>query len=120
MVALGTKIAGAMGNHQGLVDQVLAASSRADEPMWQLPLPADYRKLLDSDVADMKNIGGPYGGTITAGLFLQEFVSGKPWVHLDIAGKESTDADEDWKVKGATGFGVRSFVEFLDSFSLPK
>lgn len=120
MVALGTKIAAALGNHQGLVDQVLAAAGRADEPMWQLPLPAEYKKLLDSDVADMKNIGGPYGGTITAGLFLQEFVAGKPWVHLDIAGKESTDTDEDWKPKGATGFGVRSFVEFLDAFSMPK
>jgi leucyl aminopeptidase len=120
MIALGTKVAAAMGNHDGLVQQVLAASKRADEPMWELPLVPEYRKLLDSEVADMKNIGGPYGGAITAGLFLQEFVDGAPWVHLDIAGKERADGDEDWKVKGASGFGVRTFVEFLDTFKVPQ
>jgi leucyl aminopeptidase len=119
LVALGSKIAAVLGNNDGLVEQVLSAAKRTDEPMWQLPLPADYRKMLDSEVADLKNIGGPYGGTITAGLFLQEFVDGKPWVHLDIAGKERVDADEDWKVKGATGFGVRTFVELLDAFAVP-
>ena len=116
LVALGNKVAGALGNSPALVGQILAASARADEPMWELPLVPEYRKMLDSEVADIKNIGGPFAGTITAGLFLQEFVDKRPWVHLDIAGKERTDADEDWKVKGATGFGVRTFVEFLDTF----
>ena len=70
-------------------------SETADEPVWQLPLATKrYRKLLDSDVADMKNIGGPYGGTITAALFLSEFVGDIPWAHLDIAGPMNVDADD--------------------------
>ena len=86
MVALGDKIAGLMGNDDDWVDQVRAAADRAGEPVWPLPLPTEYRKLLESEVADLKNIGGSYGGALTAGLFLQEFVDGVPWVHLDIAG----------------------------------
>ena len=76
--------------------------------MWQLPLRDEaYRKLLDSDVADMKNVGGPYGGAITAALFLSEFVGDVPWAHLDIAGPMKVDADDGWRSKGATGFGTR-------------
>ena len=84
--ALGKKVAGVLGNDQGWVDQVLGASARTDERVWQLPLADDYRKLLDSNVADLKNVGGPYGGAITAALFLREFVGDVPWAHLDIAG----------------------------------
>jgi leucyl aminopeptidase len=120
MVALGTKIAGLMGNNQAWIDQTKAAADASDEPVWHLPLPSDYRKLLDSEVADMKNIGGPYGGALTAGLFLQEFVGDVPWVHLDIAGKERVEGDEDWKVKGATGFGVRLLAELIEKFEAPK
>ncbi len=76
--------------------------------MWQLPLETKrYRKLLDSDVADVKNVGGPYGGAITAAVFLSEFVGDVPWAHLDIAGPMKVDADESWRSKGATGFGTR-------------
>jgi leucyl aminopeptidase len=120
MVALGNKYAGLMGNHQGWIDQVRAAGDRADERLWQLPLPVEYRKLLDSDVADLKNIGGPNAGALTAGLFLQEFVGAKPWAHLDIAGPMKADGDEGWVAKGATAFGVRTLVELLDRFSPPK
>ena len=80
MVALGNKYAGLMGNDDALVEQVRAASDRSGELVWQLPLPDGYRKQLDSPVADVKNIGGPYGGALTAGLFLREFVGeGIPW-----------------------------------------
>jgi leucyl aminopeptidase len=116
LAALGPKIAGVMGNDQTWVDAVRAAAERADEPMWQLPLPADYRKLLDSDVADLKNIGGPYGGALTAGLFLKEFVGDTPWAHLDIAGPMRSETEDGWLAKGATAYGVRTFVELLDGY----
>ncbi|MBT3245546.1 MAG: leucyl aminopeptidase [Actinobacteria bacterium] len=117
MVALGPRIAGLMGNNDGFVAQVEAASAATGERVWHLPLPADYRKMLDSTVADMKNIGGQYGGALTAGLVLAEFVGeGIPWAHIDIAGPSSSDADEEERTKGATGFGVRLLVELVSSF----
>jgi leucyl aminopeptidase len=119
LAALGKKLAGVMGNSDAWVDQLLASSRRTDEKLWHLPLPPDYRKLLDSNVADMKNIGGPYGGALTAGIFLQEFVDGVPWVHLDIAGVMDSDADEGWLSKGATGFGVRLLLDALAHFEPP-
>jgi leucyl aminopeptidase len=115
--ALGQKYAAVMGNDQPWVDQVLAAAGRADERLWQLPLPGEYRKLLDSNVADLRNIGGPYGGALTAGLFLKEFVGATPWAHLDIAGPMNSDNDEGWLTKGATAYGVRTFIELLERFS---
>ena len=87
--ALGTRIAGVLGNDQQWVDRVRAAGDRVDELMWQLPLHREYRKLIDSNVADMKNVGGPYGGVITAALFLNEIVADVPWGHLDITGARS-------------------------------
>jgi leucyl aminopeptidase len=118
--ALGKKVAGVLGNDQGWVDQVLASSGRTDERTWQLPLVDDYRKLLDSNVADLKNVGGPYGGTITAALFLREFVGDVPWAHLDIAGVMDSDADEGIFSKGSTGFGVRLFADLLGSYASPR
>ena len=116
MVALGMKVAGVMGNNQAFVDKVRAASATTDEPIWQLPLEKSYRKLLDSNVADMRNIGGSWGGAITAGLFLNEFVADVPWAHLDIAGPMSVDADEGWLSRGATGFGTRLLIELATTF----
>ena len=90
----------------------------ADEPVWQLPLAADrYRKLLDSVVADMKNVGGPYAGATTAAIFLSEFVGDVPWAHLDIAGPMNVDGDEGWQSKGATGFGTRLLIDFATNFT---
>ena len=86
LVALGQSTAGLFGNDRELVGLVKEAAQATDEPVWQLPLEKSYRKLLDSNVADMRNIGGPYGGAITAALFLSEFVGEVPWAHLDIAG----------------------------------
>ncbi|MEZ5256429.1 MAG: leucyl aminopeptidase [Ilumatobacteraceae bacterium] len=120
LVALGTKVAGVLGNNPGWVDQVEAAAARVDEPVWELPLVPKYRKLLDSNVADLKNVGGPYGGTITAGLFLQEFVADRPWAHLDIAGPMNVDADEAWVSRGATGFGTRVLIDLVSEFRPPS
>ncbi|MEY4339317.1 MAG: hypothetical protein RLZ14_1167 [Actinomycetota bacterium] len=117
MVALGTKVAGVVGNNQKFIDRVRDASAITDEPIWQLPLEKSYRRLLDSNVADMRNIGGPYGGVITASLFLNEFVADVPWAHLDIAGPMSVDGDEGWLSKGATGFGTRLLIEVATSFT---
>jgi leucyl aminopeptidase len=114
--ALGQKMAGVLSNDDAWVGQVLGAAERADEKMWRLPLPSEYRKLLDSQVADMRNIGGPYAGALTAGLFLQEFVGDVPWAHLDIAGTMNAESDEGWLAKGATAFGVRTFVELLERY----
>ncbi len=117
MVALGPSIAGLMGRNDRFLSQVEAASEKTGERVWRLPLPSDYRKMLDSTVADMKNIGGHYGGALTAGLVLAEFVGdGIPWAHIDIAGPSSSDADEGEWTKGATGFGVRLLVELASSF----
>jgi leucyl aminopeptidase len=114
VVALGTKIAGLMGNDDRLVSAVSAASERAGEPTWPLPLPKGYRSDIDSEIADMKNTGRRgAGGTLTAGLLLEEFVADRPWVHLDVAGPAHTE--EYWGEfgKGSTGFGVRTLIELL-------
>ncbi|MEQ1873783.1 MAG: leucyl aminopeptidase [Ilumatobacteraceae bacterium] len=116
MVALGTKLAGVIGNDQRFIDKVRASGSATDEQVWQLPLEKAYRKLLDSNVADMRNIGGPHGGAITASLFLSEFVGDVPWAHLDIAGPMAVDADDGWLSKGATGFGTRLLIDLAVSF----
>jgi leucyl aminopeptidase len=121
MVALGPGMAGVFGTSQPLVDQITAAADATDEPVWQLPLAKEkYRKQLDSDVADLKNVGGPYGGAIIAALFLSEFAGDVPWAHLDIAGPMKVDADESWRSKGATGFGTRLLIELALRFSRPR
>jgi leucyl aminopeptidase len=120
MVALGDKIAGIMGNDDRWSDQVRAAADTAGESMWPLPLPSEYRKLLDSEVADLRNISsGSYGGALTAGLFLAEFVDGVAWAHVDIAGPARASGDDGYLVKGGTGFGVRTLVELAEHFKRP-
>ncbi len=117
MVALGPKIAGLMGNDDTWVGQVEAAGSSSGERVWRLPLPADYKKMVESSVADMKNIGGPHGGALTAGLILQEFVAdGIPWAHIDIAGPAWSDSEEAEISKGGTGFGVRLLLDLIRNF----
>jgi leucyl aminopeptidase len=117
IAALGEKMAGVLGNNQAWVDQVRAAGARVDEPTWQLPLAREYRKLLDSNVADMRNIGGPYAGTITASLFLDEFTAGVPWAHIDMAGTMKVDANDGWLAKGATGYGTRLLIDLVTNFA---
>ena len=119
MRTMGTEIAVVMGNHGALVDQVEAASQRVDEPVWELPLARRYRKQLDSTVADIKNLGGANAGSITAGLFLEEFVAGKPWAHIDIAGVADNESDASWRPPGCTGFGARLLAELALEFTAP-
>jgi leucyl aminopeptidase len=121
MVALGDKVAGVMGSDDGWVDQVRDAADRSGEAMWHLPLPAEYRKMLESEVADLRNVGtAGYGGALTAGLFLQEFTGDVPWAHLDIAGPARASADDAHITKGGTGYGVRTLVELASTFSAPR
>ena len=122
MVALGAKIAGLMGNDEEFRQQVADAAERAGERVWPLPLPADYRPALDSPVADLKNIGGGrFGGALTAGLFLQEFVpDDTPWVHLDIAGPAFQSEGDAESPKGGTGFGVRTLLALLETWGQPE
>jgi len=118
VVALGRKIAGLMGNDESLLARVQSAGTEAGERYWPLPLPAEYRRDIDSQVADMKNIGNPsQAGSIIAGLFLQEFVDDRPWAHLDIAGTAFGDTDQGYTSRGATGFGLRTLVELLSKWS---
>jgi leucyl aminopeptidase len=114
MVALGDRTAGLMGNHPQLSERLLDAAAAADEALWPLPLPDHLRKTIDSSIADLRNIGtSGYGGALTAGLFLQEFVDGRPWAHLDIAGPASSSSAYDEVSKGGTGFAVRTLARFL-------
>ncbi|MCU1392405.1 MAG: leucyl aminopeptidase [Ilumatobacteraceae bacterium] len=114
--ALGDRMAGVLGNNQAWVDQVRASGAQVDEPTWQLPLAKEYRKLLDSHVADMRNIGGPMAGTITASLFLNEFTANVPWAHIDMAGTMKMDGDDGWLAKGATGYGTRLMIDLVTNF----
>jgi leucyl aminopeptidase len=113
MVALGDDLWGAMGNDRDLIRDVLVAGQEAGEPGWELPMHEPYRRLIDSEIADIKNIGKRYGGAITAAMFLREFVGDTPWVHLDIAGPAFHDKAGDYGPKGATGSPVRALVRYV-------
>ena len=113
VVALGHTASGVMGSDDTLVDEVRHAAERAGERVWPLPLWEEYRDLMKSDIADVKNAGGRPAGSISAGWFLREFVEGFPWAHLDVAGTAYTDREDATRVKGPTGIGVRLFSEFV-------
>jgi leucyl aminopeptidase len=120
-IALGDKIAGLMGSDDSWIAQVQGAAARGGERVWHLPLPEDYRKNLDSDVADLRNVSSGGGaGTLTAGLFLKEFTGATPWAHLDIAGAARSSSEDADVSKGGTGFGVRTLVELADHFRKPR
>ena len=113
VVALGHTASGVMGTDERLIEDVRNAGERAGERVWPLPLWDEYRELMKSDIADVKNAGGRPAGSISAGWFLREFVDGFPWAHLDIAGTAYTDREDATRVKGPTGVGVRLFSEFV-------
>ena len=113
VIALGHTATGVMGNDAELVREVIGAGTRAGEPGWELPMWDDYKELIKSDVADIKNSGGRPAGTITAALFLKEFADEFPWVHLDVAGTAYTEADLGTVPRGPTGIPVGTFVEFV-------
>ena len=110
-VALGPLIGALIASDDDAAELVASAAEAAGEKMWRMPLEAEYKPLIESDIADMKNTAGRWGGAITAGLILSEFVGDTPWVHLDIAGPARADKTEHYISKGGTGFGVRTLVE---------
>ncbi len=119
MRALGQLNAAVIGNHQHMLEQVKTAAERTDETVWELPLDRRLRKEIDSEIADLKNLGGANAGSITAALFLEEFIAGIPWVHIDMCGTAHCAADNSWRSKGMTGYGARLLIDFLMSFKKP-
>jgi leucyl aminopeptidase len=117
MRALGTSVAGVMGNNQPLIEEILRSAAATGESAWQLPLERRYREQLNSDVADLKNMGGPNAGAITAALFLDEFTGGLPWAHVDIAGTAQVDKPAGWRTPGCSGFGARLLADLMLNFT---
>jgi leucyl aminopeptidase len=115
MVALGTKIAGLFANDEGFARDVLDACRKTGERAWRMPLDDDFKDLLKSQVADLKNVGGKWGGAVTAAKFLEQFVGGTPWVHLDIAGPSWADSDSPTRDAGGTGCFVRTLVSLVEA-----
>ncbi len=114
VVALGKDVAALFGTDDEFVEDVRRAGARAGEPSWPMPMPEDYRSHIDSEVADLRNIGRPgQAGSIAAALLLREFVGDVPWAHLDIAGPARADDASRYLSKGGTGFGVRTLVALL-------
>lgn len=117
IVALGNNVAGMISNNKGLATKIVESSENSSEEIWQLPINDDYKEMIKSNVADMKNIGkGRAAGTITAAAFLANAINNTPWAHIDIAGTAWTqDATKkkSYNPKGATGFGVRLVVDYL-------
>ncbi len=113
-VALGDEVGGLFASTDELATLLSEAGERSGEILWRLPLVASYHKHIESDIADMKNIGKPgKAGAISAALLLEEFTDGRPWAHLDIAGPGRADATRGYVTKGATAFSTRALVEFL-------
>lgn len=119
VVALGEEVVGAFSNHQGWCDQLLAAAGRTGEDTWQMPMWDHYNELIKSEIADVRNTGGRWGGAITAAKFLEKFVSGKPWVHLDIAGPAFASGTKPHREGGGTGVMVKTLIELARTFKRP-
>jgi leucyl aminopeptidase len=114
MVALGDEVGAMFASTDELAQYFSAASARSGELLWRMPLVSNYESHIESDIADMKNIGKPpRAGAISAALLLQRFTDGRPWVHLDIAGPGRAEANRGYTTKGATAFSARTIVEFL-------
>ena len=116
MVALGLRISGLFANDDGLSEELLAAAEASGERMWRMPLDDEFRKDLDSDVADMKNSGPRWGSAIVGAIFLKDHVAeGIPWAHLDIAGTDWADKPHDLGPKGSTGVMARTLINWVES-----
>ena len=111
---LGLDLWAVMGSDRGLIQELLAAGEAEGEPGWELPLWTDYRRHIESSVADVKNIGIRYGGAITAGLFLKEFVGDVPWAHLDVASTAFVEHGGDFWPRGATGSPTRTIIRYIE------
>ncbi len=115
MVALGTHAAGIMGNNEDMISRLIQTAQSSGERLWELPMYKEYKDSLKSDIADMKNTGSRYGGASTAGVFLQEFVEGVKWAHIDIAGTAYLEKPQKELIAGATGVGVRTLLNYVIS-----
>ena len=115
VIALGHQAAAVLGNQQGLIDELISAGKSSGERCWPLPLWDDYREQLDSETADLSNVGGRPAGSITAAKFLSEFVGDTPWAHLDIAGTAYGDGKLPYQRKGAYGFPTRMLIHWVRS-----
>ncbi|AMB95246.1 leucyl aminopeptidase [Aerococcus urinae] len=120
LVALGGRTAGAMTNNPDLLEAVDQAADSVGEPIWQLPAPEELREAVKGTNADLRNSTGRNGGTITAGVFLEHFVEGKPWVHLDIAGPAFGEKAYRYLPQGATGVPVKTLYQFVKGQAEPK
>jgi leucyl aminopeptidase len=118
IVSLGKEYGGLFSNSDELAAQLTQAGMATEEKLWRMPMGKAYDKMLKSHIADMKNIGGPYGGSITAACFLERFVFKTPWAHLDIAGKAWSDKATATVPKGGTGFGVRLLNRLIDNWTV--
>ena len=116
IVALGNITTGVITNDSGLYERLQQASQQCGEKVWQLPSFPEYKEQNKTPHADLRNVGGREAGTITAGLFLEEFVQDKPWLHLDIAGTAFASKDGDYLSEGATGAGVRLLYHFAETY----
>ena len=116
VVALGHVNVGAFTNNQPFLDKLMAAAKAEGEKMWQMPIDEEYKEALKSDFADLHNIGGRPGGSVTAAMFLKDFVNELPWVHLDIAGTAWLETCKPYMAKGASGVGVRTFVRLAQNW----
>jgi leucyl aminopeptidase len=117
VVALGYVNAGIFSNDDNLYDRFRRALSKAGEKMWRMPLDDEYKESIRSNIADIMNTGGRYGGAVTAAMFLQEFAEETPWIHLDIAGTAWMEDNKAWIAKGPSGIAVRTLVEFVKDFA---
>jgi leucyl aminopeptidase len=116
VVALGYANAGIFANDDAMYEQFGKALNRAGEKMWRLPLDDEYKEQIRSNIADIMNTGGRWGGAITAAMFLKEFAEDTPWIHLDIAGTAWMEDSKPWIAKGPSGIALRSLVEFAKEF----
>ncbi|WP_336633514.1 MULTISPECIES: leucyl aminopeptidase [unclassified Microbacterium] len=119
LMALGQATAPVFANDDRMAALVESAAVATGEQVWRMPLERTYRPQLDSEIADISNLGGKYAGATTAALFLDHFVGATPWAHLDIAGTMQSDKDDSWRASGATGFGARLLAAVAADFALP-
>jgi len=117
VVALGMVNAGIFANDDDFYNCFNQSLAKSGEKMWRLPVDDEYREMIKSDIGDIKNTGGRWGGAVTAAMFLKEFVSDTPWLHLDIAGVAWMEENKPWIAKGPSGVAVRSIVEFVQDFA---
>ncbi|HKG21781.1 MAG TPA: leucyl aminopeptidase [Blastocatellia bacterium] len=119
-IALGTINVAIMGNDQAFIDEMREAGREVGERLWQLPMDEEYREMIKSEIADIKNSAGRYAGTITAAFFLSEFAEDSPWIHFDIAGTAWENERKPYMAKGPTGVGIRTLVNYVCNHAAKK